>query len=410
MSHTFILLCFYIDISVQQIIDVVVAVLAGGGVSVGVVTFLSKKLVEHRLAKDLEDKKRELLGSLEDKKGDLAKELEREKNQLQISLEDKKREHLGSLEDKKREHLGSLEDKKGDLAKELEREKNRLQISLETKKGDLQQILEKNKIEWKADADKILQEYLGAKSAEREYELEARKRLYHSIGSLRFELLVACKEIAERINNYGDYGWKKYTVGLGGYYGRNTLYKILHPIAIAELIERQIAYADFFVDEQGVQILKFQKASFTAFTDGGPILNHPNIDWDNQIEHLYSGTLKKLANKLVISDEKVASKERPMRFHEFDEFVKNPQSVGAFSPISDILEKFQVSKHTIFWVRLVCFGYICNEYVGILGSKVGFEKVLFDTRKLLKLSPDSHILSNIDQYTKKFEDLIKVTL
>jgi hypothetical protein len=43
------------------------------------------------------------------------------------------------------------------------------------------------------------------------------------------------------------------------YYGKNTLYRMLRPIAISELIERQIAYADFAVDPSAVKVLRFRR-------------------------------------------------------------------------------------------------------------------------------------------------------
>ena len=43
---------------------------------------------------------------------------------------------------------------------------------------------------WQGEVRKEVETYLGEKSAEREYILEARKNLYHTIGPLRFQLVI----------------------------------------------------------------------------------------------------------------------------------------------------------------------------------------------------------------------------
>src|SRR5882762_9627649 len=146
------------------------------------------------------------------------------------------------------------------------------------------------------------------------------------------------------------------------YYGRSTLYRLLRPIAIAELIEQQIAYADFSVDPSGVDLLRFKRAALTAFTDADSILDHPEANWNAEKEHIFSGTLSRLASAIIIQDEDI-NKNRPMHFHEFETFVSHPENLGMLSPLKDILNDFKVKTKPIFWIRLVCFAYICNEYV-----------------------------------------------
>ena len=62
-----------------------------------------------------------------------------------------------------------------------------------------QEIIDTNMIQ--GEIRKEIETYLGDKSAEREYQLEARKRLYKAIGPLRFQLVVACRDASSRINN-----------------------------------------------------------------------------------------------------------------------------------------------------------------------------------------------------------------
>jgi hypothetical protein len=324
------------------------------GISIATASWLSKQLVTHRLAKDLEAYK--------------------------VSWQ-----------------------------KELEGEKAKWQRTLEEAKAGWQRELEKDKANWQGEIHKGVEEYLGEKSAEREYNLEARKRLYSAIGPLRFQLLLACRDVSTRINNYGSDDLS-YSMNTKGYYGQSTLYRLLRPIAISELIERQITYADFSVDPTGVELLRFKKAAFMAFTDGDIILNHPNADWYYEKEHVFSGTLSRLASALIIRDEATDNKERPMHFHEFQSFISDPPSFKEFSPFKEILNDFTIAKKPIFWIRLVCFGYICNEYLGHAGTLIGFEKRQFDVHKLLLVSKDSYTRSNIEKYMAIFQPMINMSL
>ncbi len=266
-----------------------------------------------------------------------------------------------------------------------------------------QEIIDETK--WQGEIRKEVEIFLGDKSAEREYNLEARKRLYNAIGPLKFQLVIACRDVVSRIEGYGEK--QRFSMTMKSYYGRNTLYRLLRPIAIAELIEQQITYADFSVDLSTVELLHFKRATSMAFTDGEIILDHPNAIWNSQKEHLFAGTLSKLANLIIMPDEGANNKKRPMHFHEFEAFVRNPESINLFSPLTKILEDFSINSKPIFWLRLVCYGFICNKHIGQAGNKIGFKAYKFDLTKLLLISQDDYTLANLAKYQKVFDTLLK---
>ena len=70
---------------------------------------------------------------------------------------------------------------------------------------------------------------LGEKASEREYRLEGCKRLYRLVGLLRFQLLVARRDLAGRIEAQvrRQYVFKVTSIGPESYYGRSTLYRLL---------------------------------------------------------------------------------------------------------------------------------------------------------------------------------------
>jgi hypothetical protein len=136
---------------------------------------------------------------------------------------------------------------------------HRLTLEVEKFKSDQEAGREENATRLEAQVRKEVEILLGDRAADREYALDARKRLYAAIGPLRFQLLLACRDLTGRIISHGTR--KNYSTSVETYYGRSTLFRIIRPLALSELIERQIAYADFAVDPAAVRLLKFKKAA-----------------------------------------------------------------------------------------------------------------------------------------------------
>lgn len=272
------------------------------------------------------------------------------------------------------------------------------------------------KSQWKKDLNqesqklsgtikKEVESYLGEQSARREYELEAKKRLYQAIGPLRFQLLLACRDIAYRIEGHGL--GKAYEMSSSNFYGRNTIYRILKPLAISELIEGQLAYTDFSVDESALDSLLFKKSCSLAFADGEVLCNHPNIDWSNQNEHLFFDTLAEASSVLICKEE---SSFRILTFHEFndqyDDLISNP----GLQSISSIIEGFTMSSKPLFWLRLVSFGHICREFLGVVGKDLKFEYSHFNLTALIEKTEDDYILSRLDEFKKAVKESVKTQL
>ncbi len=265
--------------------------------------------------------------------------------------------------------------------------------------------LEKYKAEFEATRQSEIQKevalYLGEKAAEREYLLEARKRLYRAIGPLKFQLLLACRDAASRIKNYVE---SPYPMDTKSYYGKTTLYRLLKPITLAELIEDQMAFADFAVDPTAITLLSFKKAVYTAFSDGSILDDYPNPNWRKQEEHLFSNSLAAAARSLIIQDD--ANGTRCMHFHEFEAFIAG-RDARQLTPLRNILNDFTIAKKPIFWLRLVYFGYACHEFVGEAGREVGFERQEYDLAEMLGASESDYVLTNLGRYVELYKDTLK---
>ncbi len=265
--------------------------------------------------------------------------------------------------------------------------------------------LDRYKVEFEATRQSEIQKevalYLGEKASEREYMLEARKRLYGAIGPLQFQLLMACRDAASRIENYAEVSYGTHT---RKYYGKSTLYRLLKPVTLSELIEDQMAYADFSVDPTAIALLKFKKSVYVAFTDAAILGDDLNPNWGKQAEHLFSNSLTAAARSLIIQDE--TNTKRCLHFHEFEPFLDS-KDAKYLAPLRHILDDFTIADKPIFWLRLVYYGYICNEFVCNVGQTIGFDKRVYDVENLLRVSKSDLIRDHTAQYVNLFRETLK---
>jgi hypothetical protein len=249
---------------------------------------------------------------------------------------------------------------------------------------------------------------LGERAAERQYVFEARKRLYSAIGPLRFQLLLACRDLAGRIAGRGTAGREGYSTSIDGYYGRSTLYRILRPLCLAELIERQIAYADFSVDPGAVDLLRFKKSASQAFSGDVLVAGHPRVNWDGQVEHVFADNLTKCANALILSVPPAETRTR--RFNEFETFLADPANRAQVEPFPRLLAALSPEATPLLWLRLAAYGALCNDMVNKTGIDIGFERQDYPLRNLLLVTGDATISANIDEYVARCQSLTTMKL
>lgn len=297
----------------------------------------------------------------------------------------------------------ALEERRAQLTRELDIQKALAAQDLERLKDSLQLEQSKAKSAMDAEIRKQVEIQLGEVSVQRQYEYEARRRLYLSIGPLRFQLLVACRDLVGRVQAIG--ASEKYAFQLDGYYARSTIYRLLKPIALASLIEEQMALNDFSVDQEAIDFLRFRRSVTRIYSGDELVANHPRANWAAQVEHLFADSLSSVVQSLVErSDEKQA---RPLRFDEFNQKIET-HGWSIFSPIDQLFDQFEVVYKPILWLRLVAYAQVCNALVTRHGVSLGFRDESFDAGELLLRSQDLFIQTQLDellQKIKKFETL-----
>lgn len=111
------------------------------------------------------------------------------------------------------------------------------------------------------------------RNARRDYEYEARKKLYAEYEPRLFQLIEASESAFYRVLSLArciregaltphDGGWLEHR----GYYMRSTIYKLLAPIALFKIIQQNLTFVDLSVDKGIAANYTLAKILYLSFT------------------------------------------------------------------------------------------------------------------------------------------------
>jgi hypothetical protein len=232
------------------------------------------------------------------------------------------------------------------LGPRSQRSIERLKVELSLEAEEVKKGLERQSEALRNEFTRNLEELKGtlsdrnsASAARRDYEYEARKRLYTEVEPILFQLYESLEEAHYRVRSLarssraGNLGGdEKSWLAHEGYYLRSTIYKLSIPAVYLRLIQRRITFVDLGLDPTirlRYLLLKLYSRSFTddfVFASLDPKLPYdPNHeDWAAQRKDnpsVYSrqalvvGDLENIADGLLKVDEGAA---RPLLFAEFE--------------------------------------------------------------------------------------------
>jgi hypothetical protein len=159
------------------------------------------------------------------------------------------------------------------------------------------------------------------------------------------------------------------------------------------------------VDSGAVDLLRFKKNAFAAFSGGSLVEGHRDANWNNQAQHVFFDYLGRSDNGLIVDEEHVS---RAMRFHEFEAKLGEPDGGNPVEPFPAILTGLTPESKPLFWVRLVAYGHLCNDFINRTGTAIGFEKRLYPVSELLQASRNPVILGTLDEYVRRCDQLLPV--
>lgn len=237
-----------------------------------------------------------------------------------------------------------------------------------------------------------------------DYEYNARKRLYEAIGPLQFQLLMACRDVVRRVAAQTRQG--TWDMNPAHYYANNTMYRLLRPLAVCTLIDRQMNAADFSVDPHTVDLLRFEVGAYRMLTNKDPLEYHSGLDWGRETQHVFRDNLRRAATALIKADHD----NRPyvMDYAEFLETFTDPVEEPSLHPLARIIAATRTSlmQNPVFWTRVVGYGYLCQDFIAVHGKDLGFTTRGVDVVVLLQGTDDAEIRANLDKQVEIFDKII----
>jgi hypothetical protein len=206
-----------------------------------------------------------------------------------------------------------------------------------------------------------LEDANAARSARRDYEYEARKRLYAEIEPLLFQLHEAAEEAYYRVKSLARTSRNDELEWLTreGYYLKSTIHRLLLPAAIFRIVQRRMTFVDLHVDatiQAKYHLLKMYAWSFTDDFDfklpsvpyrpddatAELLKQQPQTYWR---QGLYVGTLENAIDAMLMREGKSL---RPMTFGEFEAAVhREAASRSSLQPLVDLYFQFEPAKRPI---------------------------------------------------------------
>jgi hypothetical protein len=229
-----------------------------------------------------------------------------------------------------------LEERKGELQQQLEGRKLELQVELETRKGIIQGDLEAVKADL-ADLNK-------ERDARRDYEYDAKKRLYAEIEPLLFQVSQASESAfrgvlslarSRKAGNISASG--RSWLSSEGYYLKWTAYRLLLPALLFGLIRRKLTLVDLTLDDTirtKFYLLQMYYQTFSADFDLAGI--DPRLPYDPEAgskeqakaksdparysqQGIYAAHFDKIVEAALMKSNGIA--DRPATFGEFEELL-----------------------------------------------------------------------------------------
>jgi hypothetical protein len=205
------------------------------------------------------------------------------------------------------------------------------------------------------------------KDARRDYEYEARKRLYQEIEPLLFQLLELSDSAFRRIIRLANItkeglieDWLSYEYS---YFTKTTIYRLIAPIASFRIIQEKLTLIDLEVDPSINFQYSVSKTVYDVISDDIDISklaklpqeyepNDPNPSKRSKREGIFVGTIEKLTSDLIYND---TNKLRVKSYGEFESFClsKDKKWKEPWNVVAELFTNFNPKKNYVLWRILI---------------------------------------------------------
>ena len=247
----------------------------------------------------------------------------------------------------------------------------------------------------------LSQRRLATHQARVDYESAARRRLYEALGPLRFQLLIASRDVIRRVRPHHSREWN---MNPDAYYASSFVYRLLRPLALVELVKRQMAIVDFSVDPSGRELLRFDASVYRLLTSDDPLPYHQHLDWARESQHVFRDNLRLAAIALITSDG-----DGTTRVMDYSEFLDHGTiRDAALEPVVSLIStcRHNLCENPVWWVRIVGYTYACRWLLETQGAELGFGPQELDISAMLRAVDDPEILAHAGDYPALFETVL----
>jgi hypothetical protein len=225
-----------------------------------------------------------------------------------------------------------------------------------------------------------LSEAKAERDAARDYRYDAIKRLYTDLQPLLFQLSLLCEAtylhtrgLARTARN-GGLGTGPDSWLRDDYFLLSTVYRLLVPASVVELIQRRLTLVDLSVDPSLHERYRLARMLVATWNSGfdiaarEPALEYQPHDRDASaraeaepavygLQHLYAGQVEALTACLVVRD----APDEPWRHRTYGEFERECREGAtrdAVAPALGLISTFHPRTHPVLWRMLLVQAHV----------------------------------------------------
>jgi hypothetical protein len=230
------------------------------------------------------------------------------------------------------------------------------------------------------------------RNAKRDYEYEARKRLYKECAPILFSFFELSEGAYKRIRSLartcrlGDLpGWTS-----EGYYLQSTVFKLLAPFAMYRLLQQKLTAIDLALDSEIATTYELMKETLGLFkADFLAASADPKVAYDpHKGTSVHQGMVVGLLDT-AIDAMVVKAEQRCISYGEYEaKLLSDPEFQRALSPMIELFRYFHPKTHPVLWrillAQMILYDLLftkpeCVPDLAVLGVETNRFKV-FDWR------------------------------
>lgn len=244
-----------------------------------------------------------------------------------------------------------------------------------------------------AELTASLNEEQHERDAQRDYQYEARKRLYTDLQPLLFQLTELCGSAYRhtrglaRTARQGHLGpdTDSWLVS-DDYYLRSTVYRLMVPVAALQLIRRRLTSLDLSLDDAIGTQYRFARALSGTWNSGfdlaavAPALEyrphdnaakegvhqHPEVF---ALQHLYAGQIDQIVSTMLVKDDEGL---RYRGYGEFEAAYDDDENVRKnVAPLLQLFAGFHPRTHPVLWRMLIVQAHLQQAIVSTFAEPPG---------------------------------------